>query len=121
MAETRQALLIEDDATIASLMLELLRGLGFEARHASRREQALLLARDTRPDVVVTDLLAVGGPREAWGNVEQLRASLDGVPILVVTGHASAVAEGEARGIAVLPKPFDLDEFERAIGDLLDQ
>ena len=119
MTETRQALLIEDDATIASLMLELLRGLGFEARHAARREQAIRLARDARPDVIVTDLLAVGGPNEAWGNVEQLRASLAGVPILVVTGHAGAVAEGQARGIAVLQKPFDLEEFEQAVGELL--
>ena len=121
MPELRQALLIEDDATIAALMLELLRGLGFEARHASRREHAIRLARDARPDVIVTDLLAVGGPNEAWGNVEQLRTSLDGVPILVVTGHAGAVAEGRARGIAVLPKPFDLEEFEQAVGDLLDR
>jgi two-component system NtrC family sensor kinase len=121
MAEARQALLIEDDATIASLMLELLRGLGFEARHASRREQAIVLAGEAWPDVIVTDLLAVGGLTEAWGNVEQLRASLDGVPILVVTGHAGAVAEGQARGIAVLPKPFDLEEFEQAVGALLDR
>jgi CheY-like chemotaxis protein len=111
--------LIEDDATIASLMLELLRGLGFETRHASRREQAILLAREARPDVIVTDLLAIGGPREAWGNVEHLRAQIDKVPILVVTGHAGAVAEGQARGIAVLRKPFDLEEFEQAVGELL--
>ena len=119
MTQPRQALLIEDDATIASLMLELLRGLGFEARHAARRDHALALARDARPDVIVTDLLAVGGPKEAWGNVEQLRAWLGDVPILVVTGHAGAVAEGQARGFAVLPKPFDLEEFERAVGALL--
>ena len=119
MTATRQALLIEDDQTIASLMMELLRGLGLEPRHASRREHAIVLARDQRPDVIVTDLLAVGGPAEAWGNVEQLRASLDDVPILVVTGHAGAVAEGQARGFAVLPKPFDLEEFERAVGALL--
>jgi two-component system NtrC family sensor kinase len=121
VTETRQALLIEDDATIASLMLELLRGLGFEARHAARREQAMALVQDARPDVVVTDLLAIGGPSEAWGNVEQLRSSLAGVPILVVTGHAGAVAEGQARGIAVLTKPFDLEEFEQAVGNLLDR
>jgi two-component system NtrC family sensor kinase len=121
MTETRQALLIEDDLTIATLMLELLRGLGFEARHAARREHAIVLARDARPDVIVTDLLAVGGLKEAWGNVEQLRAWLDDVPILVVTGHAGAVAEGQARGIAVLTKPFDLEEFEQAVGALIDR
>jgi two-component system, NtrC family, sensor kinase len=121
MTGTRQALLIEDDVTIASLMLELLRGLGFETRHASRREQAITMAGDARPDVVVTDLMAVGGVAEAWSNVEELRDRLDGVPILVVTGHAGAVAEGELRGIAVLPKPFDLEEFERAVGALLDR
>lgn len=121
MTETRQALLIEDDTTIASLMLELLRGLGFETRHASRREQAIVMARDVRPDVVVTDLMAVGGLSEAWANVEQLRGVLGGVPILVVTGHAGAVAEGQARGIAVMQKPFDLEEFERAVGALLDR
>jgi two-component system NtrC family sensor kinase len=121
MTEARQALLIEDDVTIASLMLELLRGLGFEARHASRREQAIVMAGDTRPDVIVTDLMAVGGLNEAWGNVEELRTALRGVPILVVTGHAGAVVEGQARGIAVLQKPFDLEEFERAVGELLDR
>jgi two-component system, NtrC family, sensor kinase len=118
VTETRQALLIEDDATIASLILELLRGLGFETRHAARREQAITLVSDARPDVIVTDLLAVGGLSEAWGNVEQLRSSLGDVPILVVTGHVDAVAEGQARGIAVLTKPFDLEEFEQAVAAL---
>jgi len=117
----RQALLIEDDMTIAALMIELLRGLDFEIRHVARRDQAMALARDARPDVVVTDLLAIGGPSEAWRNVEQLRSWLDGVPVLVVTGHAGAVAEGHARGIAVLAKPFDLEEFEQAVGALLDR
>src|SRR5690348_17276193 len=68
----RQALLIEDDVTIAALMIELLRGLDFEIRHVARRDQAMALAREARPDVIVTDLLAIGGPTEAWRNVEQL-------------------------------------------------
>ena len=119
MNQPRLALLIEDDATIASLMLELLRGLGFETRHAARREEAAGLSRDRRPDVVVTDLLAFGALGDAWPRIEELREQLGGVPILVVTGHVAAVAEGAARGIAVLAKPFDLDEFEQAVGDVL--
>jgi DNA-binding response OmpR family regulator len=114
-----RALLIEDDATIASLMSELLRGQGFEVDHVSRRDQAIAVALRHKPTVIVTDLLAGTNPRDAWENVEGLRDAIPGVPVLVVTGHARAPIEGARRGFAVLEKPFDLEEFEVAVNELL--
>lgn len=115
----RQVLLIEDDAAIASLMLELLQGLGFATAHVVGREHAPGAVARAMPDLIVTDLLAGSGAHTAWDDVEALRRRLPGVPMLVVTGHEAALAEGPVRGIAVLGKPFDLEEFEQAVVDLL--
>ena len=117
--QRRRALLIEDDSAIASLMVELLQGLGFATDHILGREHAAGVAGRARPDLIVTDLLSAGGPGASWDDVEALRRAIPGVPLLVVTGHEAALAEGAARGIAVLAKPFDLEEFEQAVVDLL--
>jgi CheY-like chemotaxis protein len=119
LTDRGRALLIEDDATIASLMIELLRGLGFEVEHVSRRDQAISLAQRWRPNVVVTDLLAGTGAQEAWENVSGFKDAMPDIPLLVVTGHAGAPDEGARRGVTVLQKPFDLEEFEVAVKELL--
>ena len=114
-----KVLLVEDDETLAALVSELLGGLGLDVRHAARRDSALELATGWHPDLLVTDLLVGADPGRAWGEVETLRGAAGSPPILVMTGHASGVDEGRARGIPVLAKPFDLDEFEGAVSRLI--
>lgn len=118
MSDRRTALLVEDDAAIASLIVELLRGLGFTPRHATGRTRAAELIGEDPPDLVVTDLMVGSAPADAWTDVERLRAQTGGAPILIVTGHTSALTEGPARGFPVLIKPFDLEEFEHAVREL---
>jgi DNA-binding NtrC family response regulator len=118
MPSPRTALLIEDDAAIASLMLELLRGMGFDPRHTPARTRAAEMMQDRAPDLIVTDLITGSSASEAWIDVERLRDRAAGTPVLIVTGHASALTEGPARGFPVLAKPFDLEEFEQAVREL---
>ena len=118
MHPPRTALLIEDDAAIASLMLELLRGLGFAPRHATARARAVEMMKDGAPDLIVTDLITGSSASDAWIDLERLREHAAGTPLLIVTGHASALTEGPARGFPVLVKPFDLEEFEQAVREL---
>ena len=114
-----KVLLVEDDEALAALMSDVLVEMGLEVRHTDRRAQALRLAATWRPDLVVTDLLTTGDTGDAWAYVASLRAAADRAAVLVVTGYVSAPDEGRARGVAVLPKPFDLDEFEAAVLALL--
>jgi DNA-binding response OmpR family regulator len=59
-------LLVEDDFTVAEVVVDYLRHAGLEPRHAVDGQTALEIAAVWRPDLVVLDLMlpAVSGPRE---------------------------------------------------------
>jgi DNA-binding response OmpR family regulator len=112
-------LLVEDDEPTATLLDELLRGLGFAIEHHDTATGAIAAARDRRFGLVVTDLWLGADHDGAWENVARLRQALPDVPLLVLTGHARALEEGQSRGYDVLLKPFDVEEFEYIIRAML--
>ena len=83
-----------------------LEGAGYDVVEAHHGGVALERAKESPPDIVVTDLMMpVMGGREL---VERLRADPETaeLPILVVSANANAVVAGAD---AVMRKPFDPD------------
>ena len=116
-----RVLLVEDDDPTSALLVELLGDMGLAVERCAEMERAIATAEDRRPDLVVTDLWVSGDHRRAWQNVARLRRAAEGVPFLLLTGHSDALEQGEQQGYRVLLKPFDVEELEHAIRELMER
>jgi two-component system cell cycle response regulator len=112
-------LLVEDNADNLELMSYLLTAHGHAVTSASRGEDALLLARQGRPDLVVMDIQLLGG-MDGYQVLEHIRADHDlaGLPVVAVT--AFAMVGDRDRALAAgftdyLTKPIDPPSFVGAV------
>ncbi|CAA9251956.1 MAG: Sensory box sensor histidine kinase/response regulator [uncultured Craurococcus sp.] len=108
-------LLVEDDDEVAALVGEMLVALGFEATRAASAAAALGALADGRGiDLVFSDVMMPGG----MNGVElarEVRRRRPGLPVVLTTAYAEAARRAaEAEGIALLPKPYRLEELAAA-------
>jgi CheY-like chemotaxis protein len=113
-------LLVEDDDEVAALVAEMLGQLGLEATRASSAAAALgALANGRAVDLVFSDVMMPGG-MNGVDLAREVKRRRPGLPVLLTTGYAEAAKrEAEAEGIALLPKPYRLEELAAAARDAL--
>jgi two-component system OmpR family response regulator len=109
-AEAR-LLVVEDDANIVELLSASLRYAGFEVATALDGRQALRVAREMRPDLMVLDVMIPG----IDGFEVVRRMGSEGVRCPVVFLTARDATEDKITGLTVggddyVTKPFSLDE-----------
>ena len=101
-------LIIDDDAAIGNLEQEVLQRAGYAVLRAYSGTEALLLLKDSRPDLILLDLMLPGL------SGEELLPKLAGIPVIVVSAKAavqdrvSLLMDGAAD---YLTKPFDTREL----------
>ncbi len=121
MGSGHRVLVIDDEAPIRSALEDMLVDEGHEVRTAPDGRQGLEILTCWRPDVILLDLSmpVMGGVafREAQlGLSEDLRD----VPVIALTGARDPDEQARQVGaVAVLPKPFDLDDLEAAVDEAL--
>jgi two-component system chemotaxis response regulator CheY len=103
-------LVVDDDDTIRNLIAEVLDTAGFQVESATNGETALVIARSTRPDVIVLDLMMpiVDG----WTFLQHMRkdAAVGKTPVIITSAsHALSESVAALDVQAYLAKPFDLD------------
>jgi DNA-binding response OmpR family regulator len=115
-------LVVEDNATIGGLLVALLREEGYRALRAWDGREAMKMARDRRPDLIVLDLSLPY--RDGVDVLRELRANDDTVdaPIVVVSGNAMQLTPDDRALVTdTVAKPFDIDRlmnvFRRHLGD----
>jgi CheY-like chemotaxis protein len=111
-----RVLVVDDDDRIATLLRELLRGLGYDVTTVGNAEEIAGTVASFRPDVVLLDLHMPG--IAGFEGLEYFRADHPGLPVIVVTGDAVAeVAEqSRARGaFDLLGKPFGVPALQRIV------
>jgi DNA-binding response OmpR family regulator len=115
-------LVVEDNATIGGLLVALLREEGYRALRAWDGREAMKMARDRRPDLIVLDLSLPY--RDGVDVLRDLRANEDmsQAPIVVVSGSALQLTpDDRALVTETVAKPFDIDRlmnvFRRHLGD----
>ena len=121
--ETRQVIVLvaEDEETIAETLALIVADVGYVAIVARDGREALALARQHRPQLIITDLMmpymsgadlitSVRADAAAQGHAPP--------PVVVVTAASRARAE-EAGADAVVVKPFDVSRVEAVIHQLL--
>jgi len=110
-------LLVEDDRSIAAVIGEALREAGHEVTSCAEiaRRDALLEAG--RYDLMLTDVALADG--DGLADIEAVRARAPAMPIIVLSAQNTldtAVRASESEVFEYFPKPFDLDELVRAVG-----
>ncbi len=104
-------LLVEDDEALAQLVQLLLERAGYTVKAASNGETGLALAQQTRPDLILLDILMPD--MDGWHVYEALRRITD-VPVLFLTalGDEHNIAYGLGLGADdYIIKPFGYKEL----------
>lgn len=109
-------LIVEDDAEVATLLVEALAELRHDVQLAETAGEAVAMAGMHRPDVVLLDITLP----DASGTTtfDRLRVVLPDVPIIMVTGNADERLARETlrRGaFDYVMKPFNVDHLTRVI------
>jgi CheY-like chemotaxis protein len=111
-------LVVEDDAIVRTLIVDVLEELEFKVLEADGSEQALefLNDEDQHIDLMMTDVgLPVMDGRELATQARMLRPAL---PILFASGYAESIEVPE--GMHVIGKPFSIDQLRDKVKGMLD-
>jgi two-component system phosphate regulon response regulator PhoB len=108
---------INDDTAFLDLMEELLEKIeGYRVETIKEWDGAFELVRDTRPDLVVLDIV-LGHEERGWTILELLvlDPGTREIPVIVCSAAVRVLQEREAHlaryGVRALAKPFDLDDL----------
>ena len=110
-------LVVEDDAIVRTLIVDVLEELEFKVLEAADAEEALVVVQDTGQviDLMMTD---VGLPdmdgKALATKVRELRPTL---PILFASGYAENI--DVPAGMQVIAKPFSIDQLRDKVKAML--
>jgi DNA-binding response OmpR family regulator len=109
-ALTRTVLVVEDDVDVAEMLVAVLEELHCQTLHAPDSYQALTIARDVQPDLLLLDyhLPDING-LELYDRLTAIEG-LQGMPTLFISANPP-ISELQKRRLPYLKKPFELDEF----------
>lgn len=104
----KRILIIDDDIHIGNMMEELLVREGYGVLRAYSGTEALLLLKETKPDLILLDLMLPGL------NGEEILPKLDGIPVMIVS--AKIDVDNKVRmlldgAVDYVTKPFDTKEL----------
>lgn len=104
----KRILIIDDDLHIGNMMEELLMREGYGVLRAYSGTEALFLLKETKPDLILLDLMLPGL------NGEEILPKLDGIPVMIVSAKLDVdnkvrmLLEG---AVDYVTKPFDTKEL----------
>lgn len=111
-------LVVDDEAPIRHLLVELLTDEGYSVLAASNGRAAVAMVKQEQPDLVLMDVMMpeLDGP----GTVRHLRnvAGLATVPIILMSA-APHLGRGSADGVSFVSKPFDLEQLLAVVARVL--
>ena len=121
-AEGRKILIVDDYDDVREMYAEYLEYMGYEVRTARNGQEALVLARESQPDVILMDLsLPV---LSGWDATQQLKtdSATRDIPVMALTGHVLPIHTEKAQEAgcdAFVSKPALPDTVEEQIRALL--
>ncbi|WP_406856141.1 PAS domain S-box protein [Alsobacter sp. KACC 23698] len=121
-AASGTVLVVEDDAIVRSLVLEVLADLGLSALEADDGPGGLSILRSDQPvDLLISDvgLPGLNGRQLA----DAARAVRPELKVLFMTGYAETTVTNNflERGMSLIAKPFAIDTFAAQVRDLLSE
>jgi two-component system alkaline phosphatase synthesis response regulator PhoP len=115
MSEKKHIMVIDDDVQLVESVETLLTSVGYEVSHAYQAEKGLDLAKETRPDLILLDVMFAGPPGP--NGIELARRfrqdkELEGIPVLILSG---------VRKVLDYPVKLDPDETWMPVKAFLDK
>jgi CheY-like chemotaxis protein len=119
-AAAEKVLVVDDEAPIRGVLREFLGGVGYQVMEASNGEEALVLAEQERPDLVLLDIRMPELDGVATCTRLKGNKKTHSIPIIIATAHGDTLAEAlEAGADDFVNKPFQLEEIELRVRSLL--
>jgi two-component system alkaline phosphatase synthesis response regulator PhoP len=120
----RKALVVDDEIHIVQVVAIKLRNNGFDVTTAENGAIALEIAKQDKPDIIVTDFqMPVMTGLELIENLRQDENTKD-IPVIMLTARGFAIEEDKREELkisACLSKPFSPREVLQTIEDVLNQ
>jgi DNA-binding response OmpR family regulator len=114
VTEPRHVLVVEDDPSFGSLLIEVLEAAGHRAELAVDGADALRSIEASTPDVLCLDIDLPDGT--GWTLLDELQRRSIEVPRVVVVSAGVGVSPSRRRpGTFLLPKPFPIDSLLRLV------
>ncbi len=105
---------VEDEATLRRIIARNLTSRGIRVREAASADEALRLALESPPDLLLLDINLPD--RSGWDVLRELRRRDLDVPTIVVSAvQVSADRLREFRPLCYLPKPFPIESLLRQV------
>ena len=119
----KKILLVDDDLTALGLMRRHLETLGFSVIVTDNGSKALLLVRDSKPDLIVADVVLPGLDGLGLCKAIKSRAETASVPIIIISGNKigdNDILAGYEKGADdYLTKPFSFSVLAAKINVVL--
>ena len=110
------ALVVDDSMLVRYTICRFLQERGFGVETAANGIEALEVLRRILPDLIVTDMQMPLMSGSQLITVLKSKPETCGVPIIVITGHASGLVEGDKRANFAISKDIDVDtQLENAL------
>lgn len=115
-------LVADDDVDILALVVGHLKGRASEMRQASDGEEALRVAREMKPDLVVLDVMMPG--MSGWEVCRSIRddESLAHTRVIMLTGIGERLNELTSPlygADAFIDKPFEFEDLDATINEVM--
>ena len=110
------ALVVDDSMLVRYTICRFLQERGFGVETAANGIEALEVLGRVLPDLIVTDMQMPLMSGSELITVLKSKPETSRVPIIVITGHASGLAEGDKRANFAISKAIDVDvQLENAL------
>jgi PAS domain S-box-containing protein len=122
---TETILVVEDEAGVRSLLVRLLRRLGYTVLEAANGREALSVWQggSVHVDLLLTDMV-MPGRMTGLELADAMRARVPGLKVIITSGYSSEFAVQGApttAGVTFLPKPYQSSQLGLAVRECLDQ
>ena len=116
-------LVIDDDAIVRKTIVQLLEDDGYQVVSAEDGLRGMAMFRSEQPDLVITDIIMP--EQEGIQTIEEILKAKPDAKIIATSGggligNNDFLEIAKARGaMAVIPKPFDMEELLGLVRDCL--
>lgn len=89
MSKKQHILVIDDDVQVVDTISTLLESVGYQVSHAYQTEKGMALARETKPDLILLDVLFAGPPGPDGIELSKRLhrdSALSDVPVIILSG-----------------------------------
>ncbi len=107
-------LVVEDNAELREMTVQLLEGIGYQVRQAETAAEGLSILQGFAADLIFSDILMPGGINGIEFAREACRR-YPGVEIVLATGDAGALSAAERSEFTILQKPYRIDALSDTI------